>query len=257
MMGAVARAARAGGAHTVGVIPAHLVPYEVADTDADELVVVDTMRERKRIMDERSDAFLALPGGIGTLEELFEMWTARLAGHARQAGDRARSGRLLRRRCGATSRTLRDQGFVRQAALDVLHRVGDGGRGVRGAGAQPPIARRRHRQAGRRARWKSHQLLVLVTRPALARSPRSRNICLSTRTPSADCPATLPASSRAARLRLLGGRGAVQQPESSRPRPSPTTRPVNTRSFARDTPISGASRPGRPARPAARRPRPA
>ena len=78
MMGAVARAARAGGAHTVGVIPAHLIPYEVADTDADELIVVDTMRERKRIMDERSDAFLALPGGLGTLEELLEVWVARI-----------------------------------------------------------------------------------------------------------------------------------------------------------------------------------
>src|SRR5579875_4066525 len=76
MMGEVARAARAGGAHTVGVIPEHLVPLEVADTDADELVVVETMRERKRIMDERADAFLALPGGIGTFEELFEVWTA-------------------------------------------------------------------------------------------------------------------------------------------------------------------------------------
>jgi len=75
MMGAVARAARAGGAHTVGVIPAHLVPYEVADTDADELIVVDTMRERKRVMDDRADAFLALPGGLGTLEELAEILT--------------------------------------------------------------------------------------------------------------------------------------------------------------------------------------
>jgi uncharacterized protein (TIGR00730 family) len=56
MMGTVARAARAGGAHTVGVIPAHLVPLEVADADADELIVVDTMRARKRVMDERSDA---------------------------------------------------------------------------------------------------------------------------------------------------------------------------------------------------------
>ena len=63
MMGAVARAARAGGAWTVGVIPVHLTGYEIADGDADELVVVDTMRERKRIMDEKSDAFLALPGG--------------------------------------------------------------------------------------------------------------------------------------------------------------------------------------------------
>ena len=76
MMGAVARAARAGGARTVGVIPRHLVPYEVADVEADELVVVDTMRERKRLMDERADAFLALPGGLGTLEELFEVWTS-------------------------------------------------------------------------------------------------------------------------------------------------------------------------------------
>src|SRR5699024_11414532 len=64
-----ARAARAGGAHTVGVIPAHLVPLEVADVDADELIVVETMRERKQLMDERSDAFLALPGGIGRSEE--------------------------------------------------------------------------------------------------------------------------------------------------------------------------------------------
>lgn len=76
MMGAVAQAARAGGARTVGVIPVHLMPLEVADIAADELVVVDTMRERKRIMDERADAFLALPGGLGTLEELFEVWTS-------------------------------------------------------------------------------------------------------------------------------------------------------------------------------------
>src|SRR5437868_6733429 len=69
MMGAVARAARAGGAHTVGVIPEHLMPYEVADVDADELLVVQTMRERKQTMDDRSDMFIALPGGIGTLEE--------------------------------------------------------------------------------------------------------------------------------------------------------------------------------------------
>lgn len=76
MMGAVAVAARAHGAHTLGVIPKHLIPLEVADSDADELVVVDTMRERKAVMDERSDAFLVLPGGIGTLEEFFEVWTA-------------------------------------------------------------------------------------------------------------------------------------------------------------------------------------
>jgi uncharacterized protein (TIGR00730 family) len=80
MMGAVARAARAGGAYTVGVIPQALVDREIADHDADELVVVDTMRERKAVMDARADAFVTLPGGIGTLEELFEIWTARTLG---------------------------------------------------------------------------------------------------------------------------------------------------------------------------------
>jgi hypothetical protein len=58
------------------VIPRHLVSIEVADNDADELLVVDTMRERKAVMDAHADAFLVLPGGIGTLEEFFEVWTA-------------------------------------------------------------------------------------------------------------------------------------------------------------------------------------
>lgn len=77
MMGSLAHAVRAHGGHTIGVIPQALVEREVADLDADELVVTDDMRQRKGIMDERSDAFLALPGGIGTLEELVEVWTAR------------------------------------------------------------------------------------------------------------------------------------------------------------------------------------
>lgn len=75
-MGALASAARGAGGHTVGVIPKALVHREVADTEADELVVTDTMRERKQVMEDRADAFIALPGGIGTLEEFFEAWTA-------------------------------------------------------------------------------------------------------------------------------------------------------------------------------------
>lgn len=74
-MGALATATRARGGRTVGVIPEMLVRLEVADHDADELIVTDTMRERKQIMEDRADAFITLPGGIGTLEEFFEAWT--------------------------------------------------------------------------------------------------------------------------------------------------------------------------------------
>ena len=80
MMGAVATATRAAGGRTVGIIPRGLMAREVADLDADELVVTETMRERKRLMDERSDGFITLPGGIGTLEELFETWTGGFLG---------------------------------------------------------------------------------------------------------------------------------------------------------------------------------
>lgn len=122
MMGAVARAARAAGARTTGVIPSHLILYEVADTDADELVVVSTMRERKKEMDDRSDAFIALPGGIGTFEELFEVWTAHsLDMHPKPVIVLDPFG--FYDPLWAFLDSLRDQGFVRQKALDGLHRV--------------------------------------------------------------------------------------------------------------------------------------
>lgn len=79
-MGAVARAVRAGGGHTIGVIPQALLDMEVADGDADELVVTRDLRERKGEMDSRSDGFLALPGGLGTLDEIFEIWVSRSLG---------------------------------------------------------------------------------------------------------------------------------------------------------------------------------
>jgi uncharacterized protein (TIGR00730 family) len=75
MMGAVADGARAGGARTIGVMPQSLVDMEVADTKADELVITDGMASRKLLLIERSDAFITLPGGLGTLDELFEVWT--------------------------------------------------------------------------------------------------------------------------------------------------------------------------------------
>ena len=76
-MGAVARAAREGGARTIGVIPESLVKIEFADHDSDELHVVKDMRERKGKIEEISDAFIILPGGAGTLEEFFEIWVGR------------------------------------------------------------------------------------------------------------------------------------------------------------------------------------
>jgi uncharacterized protein (TIGR00730 family) len=124
MMGAVARAARAGGAHTLGVIPAHLVPYEVADTDADELVVVDTMRERKKVMDDAADAFIALPGGIGTLEELFEVWTAGSLGMHTKPVIVLDDGSFYEP-LWAFVTDLANRGFVRPAALDRLVRVSE------------------------------------------------------------------------------------------------------------------------------------
>lgn len=81
LMGILADAALAAGARVVGVIPKALVEKEWAHTGCTELHIVENMHERKRIMAEQADAFLALPGGIGTLEEFFEVWTWRQLGY--------------------------------------------------------------------------------------------------------------------------------------------------------------------------------
>ncbi|HEX2904751.1 MAG TPA: TIGR00730 family Rossman fold protein [Jatrophihabitans sp.] len=124
MMGAVAGAVRAAGGHTLGVIPRHLVGFEVADDEADELVVVETMRERKARMDEAADCFLVLPGGIGTLEEFFEVWTSLSLGmHTKPVivldpwGFYEPLWQLLT--------SMIDSGFVRAAAWQSLHRVSE------------------------------------------------------------------------------------------------------------------------------------
>ncbi|MEU4618924.1 TIGR00730 family Rossman fold protein [Actinoplanes sp. NPDC023801] len=75
MMGAVTDGARSAGGHTLGIIPQYLVDLEVADLASGELVVTDDMASRKIVMIDRSDAFITLPGGLGTLDELFEVWT--------------------------------------------------------------------------------------------------------------------------------------------------------------------------------------
>ena len=74
MMGAVAKGARSKGAATIGVIPQPLIKLEFEDKEATQMHVVSDMRTRKAKIEDLSDAFIALPGGIGTLEEFFEIW---------------------------------------------------------------------------------------------------------------------------------------------------------------------------------------
>ncbi|MBI1831345.1 MAG: TIGR00730 family Rossman fold protein [Planctomycetes bacterium] len=87
LMGIVADAVRRRGGETIGVIPQALVDRELADRELTELRIVESMHERKAVMAELSDAFLALPGGFGTLDEMFEMLTwAQLKFHRKPIG---------------------------------------------------------------------------------------------------------------------------------------------------------------------------
>jgi uncharacterized protein (TIGR00730 family) len=84
LMGAVADAALAAGGEVIGVIPQALVDREVAHSGLRDLRIVGSMHERKALMAELADAFIALPGGIGTFEELFEVWTwTQLGSHSK------------------------------------------------------------------------------------------------------------------------------------------------------------------------------
>lgn len=80
LMGAVARAAQAAGGETFGVIPAHLMEWEVGKRDLTSFIVTETMHERKKVMFMNADAVVVLPGGAGSLDELFEVLTWRQLG---------------------------------------------------------------------------------------------------------------------------------------------------------------------------------
>ncbi len=118
-MGALASAARARGGRTVGIIPQILMRREVADADADELIVSETMRERKQVMEDRADAFIVLPGGIGTLDELLDAWTAGYLGLHRKPivllDSMGHYEGLWLWLCG-----LLDNGYISQTAMDRL-----------------------------------------------------------------------------------------------------------------------------------------
>lgn len=119
LMGTVADAAVRAGAHVTGVIPRALQAREDVNHNIAELILVDTMHERKLLMAERGDAFLALPGGPGTLEELTEQWTwAQLGIHEKPIGMLNVDGYfdpLL-----AFVANMRDRGFTHPRYTDML-----------------------------------------------------------------------------------------------------------------------------------------
>ncbi len=144
LMGIVADATLAAGGRVVGVIPKALVEKEWAHTGCTELHIVDTMHERKRIMAEHADAFLSLPGGIGTLEEFFEVWTWRQLGyHAKPVGLLNLNGyydHLL-----AFLATSVTGGFMNDWQMDLIHVASDAEQLlqqlVQSAGVAPDVLR--------------------------------------------------------------------------------------------------------------------
>ncbi len=86
-MGAIASSVLEAGGRVTGIIPRHLAEKEVAFTNLSDLRIVETMHQRKALMEQISDGFIALPGGLGTIEEFFEVWTwAQLSMHQKPCG---------------------------------------------------------------------------------------------------------------------------------------------------------------------------
>lgn len=123
LMGIVADAALAGGAPVIGVIPRSLMEREVGHPGLSELHVVETMHQRKQRMAEQADAFLALPGGIGTFEELFEVWTWRQLGYHDQPIGLLNVGGYYDALIAFMQQTV-DAGFVSEGTRAMLE-VGD------------------------------------------------------------------------------------------------------------------------------------
>ncbi len=145
LMGAVADGALAGGGEAIGVIPQNLVDRELAHGGLTELHVVGSLHERKALMAELSDAFVALPGGFGTLDELMEQLTwAQLGLHAKPVGLLDVEGywaALI-----ALARHATEEGFVRESDLAAIAVGDDAGlllNALARASAAPP----------RRAKW--------------------------------------------------------------------------------------------------------
>jgi uncharacterized protein (TIGR00730 family) len=119
LMGLVADAVLAAGGRVVGIIPQTLMVRELGHRELTELHVVDTMHQRKMMMAERSDAFVALPGGIGTFEELFEVWSWRQLGYHDKPLGLLNVARYYDPLLGFLEHSVRS-GFVADAQADLL-----------------------------------------------------------------------------------------------------------------------------------------
>lgn len=119
LMGVIADEVLAAGGRVVGVIPELLVGKEVGHNGLSELHVVPDMHQRKRMMADLSDAFVALPGGAGTLEELFEVYTWAQLGYHQKAIGLYDTGGYYAPLVGMLEHTVRE-GFMQQAYLDIL-----------------------------------------------------------------------------------------------------------------------------------------
>ncbi len=156
LMGTVADAALKSGAHVTGVIPRALQAREAVHDHLSELVLVESMHERKTVMSDRGDGFLALPGGPGTLEELTEQWTwAQLGIHEKPVGilnvdgyfDPLLAFVARMRDRGFTHPRFTDMLIVAEETDDVLHRLRDyvpparsqASPGAEMSGQEPPL----------------------------------------------------------------------------------------------------------------------
>jgi uncharacterized protein (TIGR00730 family) len=119
LMGAVSQGALDAGGEVIGVIPRSMVEREWGRDDLTELRVVETMHERKALMAEYADAFLSLPGGLGTLEEILEVWSWRQIGFNDDPVCLFDIGGFWKPLLGALQ-GLVDAGFVRQEVMDDL-----------------------------------------------------------------------------------------------------------------------------------------
>ncbi len=128
LMGAAARGMKRGGGYVVGVVPSFLKVDGILFDGCDEMIFTDTMRQRKQIMEERADAFIVAPGGIGTYEEFFEIYTLKQLGQLNKPIVVFNINGYFNEMLAMLRRTV-DERFMREASMELI-KVGDTPRAI-------------------------------------------------------------------------------------------------------------------------------